>query len=95
MPIDQNHQLAILTDILRTQHLDCYATGSEYEQIARLANHLLQHNHVPAGMRDTLKLIHHYGVLGTQNNVSELYVHQNQGQLNEWVETLELTNLEY
>jgi hypothetical protein len=95
MPIDQNHQIAILTDILKTQQLDCCATTSEYEQIARLTGHLLEHNQVPAGMRETLELVRHYGVLGKTNDVSGLYVHQNQNQLNDWVETLEQSTLEY
>ncbi|MEQ6378580.1 YtzH-like family protein [Bacillaceae bacterium S4-13-58] len=41
MPLTHQHQLQVLTDILKEQSEECCATVAEYEQIERIAKELM------------------------------------------------------
>ncbi len=88
MPLSHQDQVNLLHDIL-TNHLeDCCGTVSEYEQLERLIQSLLENQAVPKEMEPLLYEIYSYSQAGKNSQNPDALITQHQQQLNEWVEEI-------
>ena len=92
MPINENHQLSIITDILENQKTDCCGTVSECQQLQRLVKSLLANKHIDSNIKNTLFDIYDYSQTGV--NIQDLtqHIEQNKHYLSQWIDTLYLKN---
>ncbi|WP_243291070.1 YtzH-like family protein [Bacillus sp. FJAT-47783] len=60
MQLNHKHQLMLLKDILSEQHSECCGTDSEYEQMERLIQSLLQNNEVNETLKQSLQNMYQY-----------------------------------
>jgi hypothetical protein len=89
LPLNQNHQLQLLSDILRNHSYDSCGTNSECEQLHRLANTLLQNSSLEQTTRDALQSISEYGKVGSTHDQLTNHIDLNQSYINTWVESLD------
>ncbi|AEV20480.1 YtzH-like family protein [Geobacillus sp. G4] len=88
MPLNYNHQLTVLRDILSEHQLDCCGTVSECEQIERLAKSLLANDEVDGQVKQILPHIYAYGQGGKYSTDLNAHISAHQGQLADWVNGL-------
>ncbi len=88
LPLNHQHQLSILKDIL-SEHLSEHdGTVSEYEQIERLVESLLNNDLVSNQAKQQLKEIHQYSHIGKESSDSSEYISDHQDDLTQWVDEM-------
>ncbi|WP_243386009.1 YtzH-like family protein [Bacillus kexueae] len=60
MQLNHEHQLMLLKDILSEQHSECCGTESEYEQIDRLIQSLLNNEQISQSLKQSLQHVYQY-----------------------------------
>lgn len=88
MPLNEQNQLAIISDILQNHQLECYGTVSECQQIQRVIQSLIAKQDINHPMKQTLYDIYEYGQQGKNTKDLEAHILTNQEQINHWLATL-------
>ncbi|MFS0780512.1 YtzH-like family protein [Bacillus sp. 1P06AnD] len=86
MPLTQQHQVAILRDILTNHQSDCCGSVSECEQVERLVDSLLTKGEVDGQLVQILNEIRQYSHTGIGANDLDTHITSHQDQLSQWVE---------
>lgn len=85
MPLNHEHQLAILKDILTNHQSDCCGTVSECEQLERLVQSLLTNDQVTDDVKSKLNDVYFYSQSGKYSQDLDQHITNHQNQLSEWV----------
>ncbi|WLR41149.1 YtzH-like family protein [Bacillus carboniphilus] len=85
MPINHEHQISILKDILAEHQLDCCGTVSEYEQMERLIKSLLANNHLQPNVKQSLESIYNYSQKGKNSSDQTIHIQNHQEQIGQWI----------
>ncbi|MEN1937617.1 YtzH-like family protein [Paenibacillus sp. 102] len=85
MPINQQHQLEILKDILVNHQSDCCGTVSECEQLERLIQSLLANDSVNSDVKAMLNDVYYYSQSGKYSPDLDNHISSNQEQLTQWI----------
>ncbi|PFY90337.1 YtzH-like family protein [Bacillus pseudomycoides] len=85
MPINQQHQLEILKDILVNHQNDCCGTVSECEQLERLIQSLLANDSVNSDVKTMLNDVYYYSQSGKYSPDLDNHISNNQEQLTQWI----------
>jgi hypothetical protein len=88
MPLNHEHQMTILKDILSNHQTDCCGTVSECEQIERLAKSLMGNEQVGSHVKNVLPDIYDYGQNGKYSVDLDSHILSYQEQLSNWVNQL-------
>lgn len=88
MPLNHEHQMTILKDILSDHRIDCCGTVSECEQIERLVKSLMGNEQVESHVKNVLPSIYDYGQTGKYSADLDSHIASYQQQLSEWVDQL-------
>ncbi|WP_312095663.1 YtzH-like family protein [Niallia sp.] len=86
MPINHEHQLALLADILSNQQMDCCGSVAECEQIERLITSLRTNDQIDQNILPILEEIHRYSEQGVNASNLDTHIHSHQDQLSQWVD---------
>jgi len=93
MPLNGQHQLSILQDILTNHQVDCSGTVSECQQIERLIQSLLSNQQVDEQMKNTLLDVYNYSQHGQNAKNIDEHIIQHKDNLSMWVDNINNFNL--
>ncbi|MDM5236372.1 hypothetical protein CN491_23090 [Bacillus cereus] len=85
MPINQQHQLEVLKDILVNHQSDCCGTVSECEQLERLIQSLLANDSINSDAKAMLNDVYSYSQSGKSSSNLDNHISNNQEQLTQWI----------
>lgn len=88
MPLNYNHHIQLLSDIIRNHSYDNCGTSSECQQLHRLANMLMQDTNIDASTREVLQNIRDYGLTGSNHEQLTDHITANSGSFNGWIDSL-------
>lgn len=86
MPLDHQHQMTILKDILSNHKEDGLGTVSECEQVERLAKSLIANESITNELKNTLTDVYSYSQQGKSATDLDAHVNSHEEQLSQWVE---------
>ncbi|GKU84836.1 YtzH-like family protein [Niallia sp. NCCP-28] len=89
MPINHEHQLNLLKDILNNHQSDCCGSVSECEQLERLITSLKVNGEINSNILPILEEIHQYSQKGIQSANLDQHIGSHQDQLSQWVDNIE------
>ncbi|MGC4376049.1 YtzH-like family protein [Fictibacillus sp. Mic-4] len=89
MPLDYQHQLNLLRDLLQDHQTDCNGTAAECAQLQRLARQLMNHSDVHEKIKETLQSVHDYSYVGATHQKLDDHIYQHQTHLKNWVDTID------
>lgn len=85
MPLNHEHQMAILKDILVNHQSDCCGTVSECEQLERLIQSLLANDNVSNEVKTMLNDVYYYSQSGKYSPDLDGHISGHQEQLSQWI----------
>ncbi|WP_088013564.1 YtzH-like family protein [Gottfriedia acidiceleris] len=85
MPLNHEHQLTILRDILMNHQSDCCGTVSECEQLERLVQSLLTNDQITDDVKSMLNDVYYYSQSGKYSSDLDQHITNHQNQLSQWV----------
>lgn len=85
MPLNQQHQLEILKDILVNHQSDCCGTVSECEQLERIVQSLLANDAIASDVKTMLNDVHYYSQTGKMSPDLDNHISGHQEQLSQWI----------
>ncbi|PGS56351.1 YtzH-like family protein [Bacillus sp. AFS041924] len=85
MPLNHEHQLTILRDILMNHQSDCCGTISECEQLERLVQSLLTNDQITDDVKSMLNDVYYYSQSGKYSSDLDQHITNHQNQLSQWV----------
>lgn len=85
MSITYEHQVHLLKDLLSNHLTDFCGTKSEYEQINRLIQSLVNNNQLEQQTKQLLKDINKYSEHGLQATNIYHHIQDHQQQLSQWI----------
>ena len=85
MPLNHEHQMTILKDILTNHQSDCCGTVSECEQLERIIQSLMINDQLDASVKNTLNDIYYYSQSGKYSSDLDQHISNHQQQLSQWV----------
>jgi hypothetical protein len=88
MPLNHEHQLNLLKDILNNHQTDCCGSVSECEQLERLITSLKVNGNIDQNIIPILEEIHQYSHQGIQSTNLDNHINSYQGQLSQWVDNI-------
>ncbi|TYR82093.1 hypothetical protein FZC66_00395 [Priestia megaterium] len=88
MPLNSQHQMDMLKDILSNHQSDCCGTVAECEQVERLAQAMLEKGTASDQVHHTLQNVYEY--TQTAKNAVHLnkHIETNQQNLSQWIQEL-------
>ncbi|MGM9985734.1 MAG: YtzH-like family protein [Bacillaceae bacterium] len=89
MPLNHQHQMTILKDILSNQKEDCCGTVAEYEQVGRLAQSLISNDNIHNQLKDTLTNVYSYSVAGKNATDVDSHISSHQDDLSQWIDNFD------
>lgn len=89
LPLNHHHQLGVLRDILIEHLSELNGTASEYEQLERLVESLLNNDQVSSEMKQQLKEISQYSQTGQQSSDPSTYISEHQQELTQLVDEID------
>lgn len=93
MPLNEQHQLTILQDILKNHQVDCCGTVSECQQLERLIQSLIGNQQVDEQMKNTLMDVYNYSLHAQNSKNMDDHINQHQDELSMWIDDLGSYNL--
>jgi len=87
MTLTPNDKLTLVKDILATHHADGVAHASEYEQLYRIVQNLLDDWDTSAQVT-TLQAIHNYCAQGLELTDYADHLTENKDNINIWIQSL-------
>ncbi|WP_445489398.1 YtzH-like family protein [Niallia sp. 03133] len=88
MPINHEHQINLLKDILNNHQSDCCGSVSECEQLERLITSLKVNGNIDQNILPILEEIHQYSQKGIQSSNLNHHIGSYQDQLSQWVDDI-------
>ena len=88
MPLNKNDIIALLSDLLNNQRVDCCGSISELEQVARLSKQLLMDEQLDNDAKEILYEVYHYCQNGIQTKNLNKHIEAHEQQLSQWVENI-------
>ncbi|MBO9130877.1 YtzH-like family protein [Bacillus sp. 165] len=85
MPLNHEHQMEILKDILTNHQTDCCGTVSEYEQLERLIKSLMTNDNVNNEMKNMLPDMYSYSQSGKNASDLDQHITSHQDELSNWL----------
>lgn len=89
MPLDQQHLVTILKDILVNQQIDCCGSVSECEQVGRLVKSLMVDESINDHTKDILQEIYSYCQKGINSTDLDQHIESHQQELSQWVTNMD------
>jgi hypothetical protein len=89
MPLNHQHQVSIIKDILSNQQTDCCGSVSECEQLERLVKSLMVNTQIDQNVKKILEEVYKYSQHGTQTSDLEQHILSNQENLSQWVQNID------
>lgn len=89
MPLDQQHLVTILKDILVNQQMDCCGSVAECEQVGRLVKSLMVDEGIDNQTKDILQEIYSYCQKGINSTDLDQHIESHQQQLSQWVTNMD------
>lgn len=86
MPLNQQHQVEVLKDILSNHQTDCCGSVSELEQLERLAKSLMVDSNLN---NQVLEQIYSYSQNGINSSNLDNHIESHQQQLSQWVSDMD------
>ncbi|WP_085523066.1 YtzH-like family protein [Tuberibacillus sp. Marseille-P3662] len=87
MTLSSKDKLNLIKDILNSHQMDRNPTVSEYEQLFRSTNQLLQQQDSPE-LNDIIQAINEYSEAGLDENQSNEHLDHNTANINQWIQSL-------
>jgi hypothetical protein len=88
MPISNQDQLNLLTDILNNHQSDCCGSVSECEQLERLVKSLIANSRINNNVKTILEQVYSYSQDGINSSNLDQHIETNQQSLSNWVEEI-------
>lgn len=85
MPLEYQHQISILKDILSNHQTDCCGSVAECEQMERLIKSLMVNSNLNQDFKNVLQDIYSYSQTGKYTQHLNNHIHSHQNQLSAWV----------
>jgi hypothetical protein len=85
MPLNHEHQMTILKDILTNHQSDCCGTVSECEQLERIIQSLMVNDQLDASVKSMLNDVYYYSQSGKYSADLDQHISNHQQQLSQWV----------
>ncbi|PLR79119.1 hypothetical protein CU633_01750 [Bacillus sp. V3-13] len=85
MPLNQQHQVDLIKDILSNHRTDCSGSIAECEQLERLVKSLMVNTEINQDVKNILQEIYDYSQYGINARDLNQHIESNQGQLSAWV----------
>lgn len=89
MPLNQQHQMNLLKDILNDHQLDCCGSVSECEQLERLVKSLMVDSSINNDVKDVLGQIYSYSQGGINSTNLDQHIESHQQQLSQWTSDID------
>ncbi|WP_050616094.1 YtzH-like family protein [Bacillus testis] len=86
MPLTQQHQIAVLRDILNNHQSDACGSVSECEQVERLVEALLAKGELNEQLIPILNEIQQYSHTGASTEDLNTHITAHQEQLSQWID---------
>lgn len=86
MPLNQQHQVEILKDILTNHQEDCCGSVSELQQLQRLVKSLMADSSMN---NEVLEQIYHYSQNGINSSNLDNHIETHQEKLSQWVSDMD------
>lgn len=95
MTLTVNNQLTLLHDLLDEQNIDCNGSIAEYQQIRRIVKSIIRKNNITdEQLLQLLPEIYNYGRQGEKARNMPEHITANKENINNWISTIQSTNLE-
>lgn len=88
MPLNAEHQMNIVKDILSNHQSDCCGTVAECEQVERLIQSMLAKGHASTDVQATLQNVYKYTQDAKSAAHLDEHIQTNQQNLSQWVQEL-------
>ncbi|MCM3770088.1 MULTISPECIES: YtzH-like family protein [Priestia] len=88
MPLNAEHQMNILKDILSNHQSDCCGTVAECEQVERLIQSMLAKGYANTDIQATLQNVYKYTQDAKSATHLDEHIQTNQQNLSQWVQEL-------
>ncbi|RCX26695.1 YtzH-like protein [Bacillus sp. AG236] len=88
MPLNAEHQMNILKDILSNHQSDCCGTVAECEQVERLIQSMLAKGYASTDVQATLQNVYNYTQDAKSAAHLDEHIQTNQQNLSQWVQEL-------
>lgn len=85
MPLSQNDQVTLLTDILTNHQTDLCGSVAECEQLERLVKSLMVNGQIDQNVKSILQEIYYYSQQGAQTADLDQHISANRENLSQWV----------
>ncbi|MFD3445268.1 YtzH-like family protein [Microbacteriaceae bacterium 4G12] len=85
MPLNHEHQMAVLKDILADHQNDCCGTVSECEQLERIIKSLMANENINDDMKSMLNDVYYYSQSGQHSPDLDQHISNHQDQLSQWI----------
>jgi hypothetical protein len=85
MPLNHEHQMSILKDILTNHQSDCCGTVAECEQMERLIKSLMVNDSINTETKSMLNDVYSYSQSGKQSSNLDQYISDHQQQISQWI----------
>jgi hypothetical protein len=89
VPINYQHQVNLLKDILNNHQTDCCGSIAECEQLERLVKSLMVNSDIHDNVKSVLQEIYTYSQAGVHTGNLDDHITTNQAHLAEWVNNID------
>lgn len=89
MPLNQQHVMTLLKDILNDHKSDCCGSVSECEQLERLVKSLMVDYRTNNDAKDILSKIYSYSQDGINSTNLDQHIESHQQQLSQWASEID------
>ncbi|MFC3040161.1 YtzH-like family protein [Virgibacillus xinjiangensis] len=95
MALTVNNQLSLLYDLLDEQQVDGYGQASEYQQIVRLVQSMMENDQLTdEQLTQLLPEIYNYGKQGESTKDTTAHITSNRQNIGNWTNIIQQANLE-
>jgi hypothetical protein len=85
MPLNHEHQMTVLKDILTNHQCDCCGTIAECEQMERIIKSLMTNDNVADDTRTMLNDVYYYSQSGKYSPDLDQHISNHQNELSQWI----------
>ncbi|RSK28220.1 hypothetical protein EJF36_15740 [Bacillus sp. HMF5848] len=89
MPLNSQHQISVLRDILSEHELDCCGTVAECEQLERLIKSLMVNTSLDSNLKHVLEDIYSYSQTGQYSQHLDEHIQGHQQNIGSWISQID------
>jgi hypothetical protein len=89
MPLEYQHQVELLRDILTEHQSDCCGTVAECEQLERVIKSLMVNTNIHQDLKNVLQNIYSYSQDGKNSSELNSYITSQQNVLTQWIDDID------